>query len=394
MNVTIERASGTIIAPPSKSALHRRLILNALAGCFDAPPSACEDAQVTAEALASLRKGLPVDCKESGSTLRFLLPVSTLFSGGSFFGSASLASRPILPLLSVLREHGAKVSPDALPLSVSGTLRPGTYTVDGRVSSQFFSGLLLTLPFLDGDSRIEWTAKPVSEGYITLTERILKEHGVTVTRTETGWFVPGGQKPCALPVSVEGDWSCAAPMLILGAILGSVTVTGLDPKSVQPDRAVTDVLRLCGAHVSVSDDAVTVSKGRLKGFKFNGDPAPDLVPALAALACASDGESVLYRLRRLRDKESDRFSSLLSLLRSLGADFETEQDDTIVIHGHGVLLGGTADVPHDHRMVMAAALMSAVSTKPVTIGDPGCVRKSYPDFFNDFITLGGRTDAI
>ena len=394
MKLSIERANGTVSAPPSKSALHRRLILNAIAGCFDATEHACLDAAVTANALSALQNGMPVDCGESGSTLRFLLPVSTLFGGGTFTGSPALAKRPIRPLLDALRTHGAAISSDALPLSVSGSLSPGIYELEGGISSQFFSGLLMTLPFLSGDSTLLWSSPLSSRGYVDLTERMLKEHGVAVSRIENGFLIPGGQTPFALPVSVEGDWSCAAPMLILGAMLGSVTVTGLDPSSDQPDRAVLDALLQCGAHVSVNGNAVTSSKGKLSGCKFNGDLAPDLVPALAALGCASVGDTVLYRLNRLRFKESDRFEAILALLRSLGADCDTERNDTVVIHGHGVLRGGTADVPNDHRMVMAAALMSAVSTKPVILSDPGCVRKSYPDFFADFTALGGQTDAI
>ncbi len=394
MKLSIERANGVFSAPPSKSALHRRLILNALAGCFDVPADPCTDVSVTANGLRSLQSGRPVDLRDCGAALRFLLPVSLLFSGACFTGSPRLSERPILPLIEVLRAHGAAVSNDALPLTVSGALHPGDYALDGSVSSQFFSGLMLTLPFLSGDSTLRWTAPPVSAGYISLTERMLKEHGVSVIRKEYGYRIPGGQKPRALPLTVEGDWSCAATMLILGAILGSVTVTGLDPISEQPDRTVLDVLRQCGARVSIDGDAVTVSKGKLTGFKCSGEPAPDLIPVLAALACASEGDSVLYRLDRLRDKESDRFSALIALLGSLGADFETECDQTIAIHGHGSIPGGNADAPPDHRMVMAAALLSAVSAKPVEIGNTNSLSKSYPGFLSDFQKIGGRIHAI
>lgn len=394
MKFTIEHANGVLCAPPSKSALHRRLILNALAGCFDTPLQSCTDVAVTAAALQRLRDRLPVELKDCGAALRFLLPVSLLFAGAEFSGSARLAERPIRPLIDILRAHGANIAGDRLPLSVSGTLAPGDYTLNGGISSQFFSGLMLTLPFLPGDSTLCWTTPPVSSGYIRLTERVLREHGVTVTRTGSGYRIPGGQRPRALPLSVEGDWSCAAPMLLLGGMLGSMTVTGLDPDSEQPDRAVLDVLRQCGAHIAVGGDAVTVSRGRLSGFKCSGNAAPDLIPSLAALACASEGDSVLYRLERLRDKESDRFAALHDLLGSLGADFEAEGDHTIVIHGHGSIAGGFAKVPPDHRMVMAAALMSAAAAKPVTVSHRECLGKSYPGFIEDFIGIGGRIDAI
>ena len=154
------------------------------------------------------------------------------------------------------------------------------------------------------------------------------------------------------------------------------------------------MLEQCGAHVQVGAQSVTVSKGTLTGFKCSGADAPDLVPVLAALACASEGDSVLYRLERLRYKESDRFSAICRLLSSLGADYETERGDTIVIHGCGSVKGGVADVPPDHRMVMTAALLSACSAGAVTVPHAPCVRKSYPHFFDDFISLGGQIDAI
>ncbi len=394
MNLWIEHAAGTIPAPPSKSALHRRLILNAIAGRFDAVNDPCADVAATVAALRALREGTPADCKESGSTLRFLLPVSLLFGGGTFTGAERLSARPILPLIEALRRHGARICSDALPLTVSGTLQPGDYLLPGDVSSQFFSGLLLSLPCLSGDSTLRWTTPLASAGYVRLTEHMLCEHGVTVLPIENGYRIPGDQKPKALPVSVEGDWSSAAAMLILGAISGSVTVTGLDPNSLQPDRMVLDVLRQCGARVAVGTDSVTVSKGRLLSFRQNGNTAPDLVPVLCALACACEGDSVLYRLKRLSDKESDRFDALVKLLAALGADIETERGDTILIHGHGVLDGGTADVAPDHRMVMAATLLSAVSTRPVAVCHADSLCKSYPAFLTDFVTLGGHVDGI
>lgn len=394
MKVFAEHIGGTVQAPPSKSALHRRLILNRIAGRCDAPDSPCVDIQATMDCLFRLGTNQVFDCKDCGATLRFLLPVSLLFGGADFTGTDALKARPILPLLDVLREHGASIEGDALPLSVRGTLKSGVYRMDGGISSQFFSGLLLTLPFLAGDSTLLWTSPLESEGYVRLTEWMLREHGVNVHRIENGYAIPGGQRPHTVDTPVEGDWSSAAAMLVLGAIAGSVTVTGLDLLSEQPDRRVLDVLRQCGAQVETDERAVTVRHASLRGFKFDGSQAPDLVPALSALGCAAEGDSVLYRLSRLRYKESDRFGALTALLGSLGADFETERDDTIVIHGSGSVRGGLADVPPDHRMVIAAALLSACAASPVETPHADAVNKSYPAFFRDFMSLGGKTDAI
>lgn len=394
MNLFAEHIHGEIAAPPSKSAQHRRLILNRIAGRCDRVQNACADIRTTADCLLHLGTELPLDCGECGATLRFLLPVSLLFGGGFFTGSDALNLRPIRPLLTVLQEHGARIDSDVLPLRITGMPNSGDYALRGDVSSQFFSGLMMTLPFLSGNSTLRWTTPLESAGYVALTERMLSEHGVALERIEDGYRIPGGQRPRIVDAPVEGDWSSAAAMLILGAIAGSVTVTGLNPVSEQPDRRVLAVLSQCGAHTEIDGQTVTVRRGTLRGFKFNGSEAPDLVPALAALGCASEGDSVLYRLRRLRYKESDRFDALTALLRSLGADYETERDDTIVIHGNGSLKGGTAVVPPDHRMVMAAALMSACATAPVTVLHPDSVEKSYPAFFRDFEILGGRIDAI
>ena len=394
MIVFAERIAGTVTAPPSKSALHRQLILNRIAGRVIRPENACTDVRTTAECLSRLGNDSVLDCGDSGATLRFLLPVSLLYGGARFTGSDALKTRPVRPLLDALRAHGAVIDADGLPLSVSGTLRRGTYSLDGGISSQFFSGLLLTLPFLSGDSTLIWTSPLESAGYLSLTERILLRHGVRVTRIENGYAVPGGQRAVFCDQPAEGDWSSASAILILGAIAGSVTVNGLNPDSEQPDRCVLDVLDQCGASTETDRSSVTVRRGMLRGFKFDGSGAPDLVPALAALACASEGDSVLYRLNRLRYKESNRFEALTALLGSLGADFETERDDTIVIHGCGSVRGGSAIVPPDHRMVMSAVLMSACSASPVVLSHASCVEKSYPAFFNDFCLLGGNIDAI
>lgn len=394
MIVHAQTLHGTVAAPPSKSVLHRRLILNRIAGSFDMSDRPCDDIQITADCLRRLGTDLPLNCGESGSTLRFLLPVSLLFGGATFFGSESLMSRPIKPLTDLLREHGAAIDSDALQMTVRGSLNSGIYELDGDISSQFFTGLMLTLPFLSGDSTLLWRTPLESAGYVRLTERMLSEHGIKSERLENGFHIFGNQTPKQLPIAVEGDWSSAASMLILGAMTGSVTVTGLALDSEQPDRRVLSVLEQCGASVHTGADGVTVSRAKLRGFKFNGSEAPDLVPILAALACASESDSVLYRLNRLRYKESDRFDALTALLRSIGADFETERDDTIVIHGNGSVKGGKAALTSDHRMVMAATLMSACSAAPIVLSHPECVTKSYPDFFRDFASLGGQIDAI
>ncbi len=394
MIARLSHCQGTIDAMPSKSVLHRRSILNALAGVLPTEEAPCADVAVTLDCLSHLHTDRRFDCKESGSTLRFLLPVSLLFGGGSFDGAPSLRARPMQPLCDALKDNGVEVSSDTLPFTAKGTLQAGVYTLSGDVSSQYLSGLLLALPFCTGDSEIRLTTPLQSRGYLELTIQELALHGVAVERTPDGFHVQGGQSVKAVFEPVEGDWSCAAPFLTLGAIQGPITVRGLDVASLQPDRGILHVIRLCGGHVSVSQDAVTVSHGALDGFKWDGSDAPDLAPILAALACASHSESVLYRVGRLRFKESDRLTAILELLSSLGGSGTLERADSLLIDGFGSLKGGKAQIPPDHRMVMAATLLSAIAAQPVEVPFADCVQKSYPQFFSDLLAVGGDFDGI
>ena len=405
---------GTVAAIPSKSQAHRLLICAALAReeSLVHCPRLNADIEATVRCLRALgaeigRAGenfivkpitAPVspaelDCGESGSTLRFLLPVAAALGvEARFTGSGRLPERPMGELCAALRNGGAAVSADRLPITVSGGLRAGTYRLPAKVSSQYISGLLFALPLLTGESLLELDGAPESAPYIDMTLAALRAFGVAAEREGNAWRIPAGQgyhSPGSL--SVEGDWSNAAFWLCAGAVgRKSLTVTGLDPASPQGDRAMAALLRRMGAAVTEGGNSLTVSPAPLHGLELDARDVPDLVPVLAVTAACAAGESRIVNAGRLRLKESDRIASTAALIRALGGDV-TEEAEGLTIHGGG-LRGGTVDAWGDHRIAMAAAAASAACSVPVTIRGAEAVNKSYPSFFEDYRALGGRTE--
>ena len=411
--------AGTVRAISSKSDAHRNLICAALSAeptVFDLfTPS--NDIDATIACLTALGTSFgrrpdggvtvtpgsaehaPVlDCGESGSTLRFLLPVAAALGvEASFTGHGRLPERRVSPLLAALAAHGGTPSAERLPLTLAGRLTPGCYEIVGNESSQYISGLLFALPLTGGDCRIHVIGPLSSRGYVDMTLRTVRRFGITVRETEMGFEIPGGQRYRSPGhASLEGDWSNAAFFLVSGALGApgtSVTVTGLDAASIQRDREIVKLLSRFGAEVAMGDSRVTVSPGRLAGQRVDVDQIPDLLPVLAVLACAAEGETLLYNAARLRDKESDRLAATTAMLRALGGRVE-ELPDALRIMGNGCLTGGTVDGAGDHRIVMAAAVAAAISTAPVTIHGAEAVRKSYPHFLKEYCALGGSCDGV
>ena len=392
MNIIITPSTlrGTLEAPPSKSHAHRLMTAVALAGKKNSE-SLCtsEDTRATFRCLNELHDGGILDCGESGTTLRFLLPVaSALGINAEFIGHGRLPERPMSALTDALRENGAVISADNLPIKVSGQLHPGVFRVPGNISSQFISGLLFALPLLDGDSEIVIEGKRESVGYIDMTLDTLRSFSINIEETQSGYKIKGPQKYIE-PDSprVQGDWSNAAPFLCMGALSHSgVAVTGLNPESVQGDRAIIQILRELGAEVDVHGDRVSVRRRTLHGAVIDAAMIPDIIPALAALCASADGETRIINAGRLRLKESDRLGGTARLLRALGADARVD-GDSLIIRGRPELSGGTAETESDHRMAMAAAVAACACRGAVTVTDPGCVKKSYPGFWDDLSSL-------
>ena len=404
---------GTVPAPPSKSCHHRLLIASWLAGADpgDLPRTddESEDIQATRRCLAALgprggtanRSPVELDVGESGSTLRFLLPLATQSVPEVEFRAAGrLPQRPIRPFLDLLAEHGLEFpGGEAFPLRARGALRPGTFRLRGDVSSQIVTGLLFTLPELPGDSEIRLTTPMESRGYIDLTLAVLAQCGI---RAETlpdgaGWHVPGRQRWLSPRTPrVEGDWSGAAFWLVADALGSDISVTGLAPDSAQPDRAVADILRRMGASVESVPEAgglaavrVAPPPGGLRACEIDVSQCPDLLPALVVAAARARGDTRFVRAARLRLKESDRIAAMEEVLARLGVAAESTPD-TLVVHGvPGRPFRGGAEVPvaGDHRIAMAAAVAATVADGPVALPGAECVAKSYPAFFDVFDAL-------
>lgn len=393
---------GTVQAPPSKSAAHRAMICAALA---DGPtviqmggPS--EDIRATGNCLTALGaeiRPLPdgvqispiktaprravLDCGESGSTLRFLLPVAAVLSEeAAFTGRGRLPHRPLSALVAAMEAQGCTFSGHLLPFTVYGPLLPGCFTLPGNISSQYFSGLLFALPMLGEDSEIHISSPLESEGYVRMTLQSLQTFGVPVSSIPNGYFVAGGsQYHSPGNISIEGDWSNAAFFLTAAMFGHAVAVTGLSEASLQGDRAIAPLLaRLSDGQ---SDRVIDVSG------------IPDLVPILAVAACGVPGTTVLTNAARLRLKESDRLRTTSAMLTSLGAQVK-EAEDSLTIFGGVPLHGGETDSYGDHRIAMAAAIASLLCRGSVTIRHAEAVNKSYPDFYQILKRLGGDLHVL
>ena len=403
--ITPSRLAGAIPAVASKSMAHRLMILAALADepCELRCDSTSADIEATRGCLEALldatgAKTPVLDCGESGSTLRFLLPVvGALGAEARMRMHGRLAERPLSPFDDELRSHGMRIEQSGSELVVDGKLTPGRFELPGNVSSQYVSGLLLAAPLLDGPVEV-WVRKPVaSRPYISLTVRSLEQFGIAVAGNG---IVQNGvsyerfcvsEHPIAAPseITVEGDWSNAAFWLAAGSMEAEgVTVTGLDLQSPQGDRTILAALAALGARIARRGDAARATVDAPRATSMDVGAVPDLVPPLAAVAATTPGTTYLRNAGRLRLKESDRLASVSSAINALGGDASVH-DDELVIRGVEQLRPGTVDACNDHRIAMMAAVMATHAAGSVTVRGAECVAKSYPTFWEDYATLGG-----
>lgn len=410
MNVTLTPGPrrGTVRIPASKSQAHRLLLCAALGekevtlrcdglsgdiratiACLNALGAEIAEAGPGALRVTPIR-AVPdgvceLSCGESGSTLRFLLPViGALGARAVFHREGRLPERPLAPLDEVISVHGMELHSKNTDLFCEGKLLAGDYEIKGNVSSQFITGLLYALPLLAGNSTLDILPPLESAPYVAMTESALALAGVRMEKDGSRYRIPGGQR-FALPqeIGVEGDWSNAAFFLCMGALSPEgVRVEGLDLHSAQGDRAVPDMLRRFGAAVKEAENAVAVRRGALCGCTVDAAAIPDLIPALSAVAAAAEGETRIVNAARLRLKESDRLRTTAAMLTGLGADVQ-ELPDGLVIRGKPSLAGGSVDAANDHRIAMAAAVAACACEAPVTVLGAECAEKSYPAFWED-----------
>ena len=417
MKVTLHpfTPSGKIKAIASKSAAHRLLICAAFAD--KSTELVCEeineDISATVRCLNALgakitRRGtsftvLPIknprqnavlDCGESGSTMRFLVPVvAALGCGADFAMSGRLPNRPLSPLREELEAHGISFSAAGTnPLTLRGKICAGEYRIRGDVSSQFISGLLFALSLIEGESQIKIEGKLESAPYVNMTLDALYEFDAEPEHTPDGFAVTG-RKRFTSPekLTVEGDWSNAAFALCAGAVSkkAKVSVFGLDPESTQGDRAIIETLVRFGADIRRKGDCFTVRGGELCGIALDASNIPDLVPVIAVVAAAAEGQTIISGASRLKIKESDRLATVTEMLSALGADIKMT-DDGLIINGGGALRGGEVSSFGDHRIAMSAAVASVICTDTVSVTTAEAVAKSYPAFWEDIVSLGAE----
>lgn len=409
MNIQIIPApiSGGIEAISSKSFAHRALIcaclskgkskikINTTSADIEATVSCLRSLGAVIEKNGTVYSVIPsdtpcetaeIDCNESGSTLRFLLPVvCALGTKTVIHGSGRLPERPLSPLKEELIRMGADIS-DKFPLSVSENISAGEFTMRGDVSSQFVTGLLMALSYLGG-GKIRLLPPVESRPYIDMTVQVLKQFGADI-KEENNTFYINNSPLHGCDFTVEGDWSNAAFPLCMGA-----EVTGLNPDSTQGDKAIIDVLKKMGAVITENLGSYKADVSSLHGCEIDASDIPDAVPVIAAIASTAEGETVIYNAQRLRLKESDRIQTVCDMLRSLGADI-SETDDGMVINGKKSLFGGEVNSFNDHRIAMAAAVAAVKCENPVIIRNAEAVNKSYPEFFNDYNKLGGKARVL
>lgn len=409
--------NGTVNVPPSKSDVHRAIICAAMANGVSriSPVALSNDIKATIGCIKALgadavlennvlivdgtnmykNKTALLDCGESGSTLRFFIPIAAVGNiNATFVGKGKLPQRPIGIFTEALPKAGTVCKTEGgLPLEIKGQLKSGIFEIPGNVSSQFITGLLLALPILEGDSEIVLTSPLESVGYIAMTIRTMKQFGVNIDTTENGWHIKGGQTYKSCNYTTDGDWSQAAFFMVLGAIGSKVTVKGVAKDSTQGDKKCAEILAEFGAKVTQRDNEVTVEKGDLKAITIDASQIPDLVPVLSVCAAFAEGTTKIINAERLRIKECDRLKATAELLNNLGGKVK-ELSDGLEITGVSSLKGGNVNGYNDHRIVMSAAVCAARSDEDITATFAMSINKSYPDFYIDYNSIGGKANVL
>ncbi|MBN2334754.1 3-phosphoshikimate 1-carboxyvinyltransferase [Candidatus Bathyarchaeota archaeon] len=406
---------GEVTAPPSKSMTHRAAILAALAegASMISSPLVCDDTLATVEALKALGAEIvatgsgwtitgrpfhsplsPIDCRESGTTMRLMTAVSALADGDvTLRGGISLSKRPMKPLLNALNAIGVSTSSDSgyPPVTVRGKggITGGRVEVPGNISSQYISALLMAAPKAERPISLSLTTPLQSKPYVEMTMEAMATFGVKVDAASTmnGFNVPVGNYHAA-DVAVEGDWSSAAYLLSAGAFAGEVTIRNLDRVSKQADKAIIDVLDEMGARVKIAGKTATCSMSMLDAIEYDLSDCPDLFPVVAVLCSVAEGTSRLTGIERLRLKESDRVKSMEEGLRRMKVNIKSSEEEAAIKGGQ--VSGAEIDPHMDHRVAMSFAVLALAADGATVIRDAECVTKSYPQFWGHLDSVGAN----
>lgn len=424
IKITPRSLKGKVNIPPSKSISHRAIISASLSNGTSKISNVAfsDDIIATLEAMKSLGVQVldieketehtstividgtddlklindTIDCFESGSTIRFLMPLVTLPNKKvTVTGRGRLVERPMDTYYKMFEKQNIKykTTQGNLPVTIEGRLNPGTFEMKGDISSQFITGLLFTLPLLNGDSKVVITTELESKGYVDLTLDMLKKFDIEVENINYQEFrVKGNQKYSAHDYKVEGDYSQIAFWIVAGVLNGEIKCDNIDLNSLQGDKVVLDIVKEMGGDLEAKEDYVIARKSKTRGTTIDASECPDIIPVLSVLASVSEGETRVINGKRLRIKESDRLNSTATIINDMGGDVE-ELEDGLIIRGVEKLKGGvTIDSYGDHRIAMALGVASTICTKPIIVTNSHVVSKSYPNFWEDFVKVGGKID--
>ena len=419
--------NGKIEIPPSKSYSHRAVIAAALAESgkkskidnlkFSVDITTTTDImenwgakierfENALEIIGNGGKVIPKDkyvqCNESGSTIRFLIPIGITDENELIFdGKGKLVERPLDSYYRIFDKQGIfyKNENGKLPLTVNGKLKAGNYEIDGNISSQFITGLLYSLPLLDGDSKLTINKNLESKGYIDLTLEILKLAGIEIVNNSYKSFdIRGNQIYKPFDYTVEGDYSQVAFWIVAGIISANsdneVKCLHVNKNSLQGDREIIEIVERMGANLEIFDDYVIVKPSKTKGIVIDISQCPDIGPILTVLGALCEGETRIINGERLRIKESDRITSIKTELNKLGANVAEEGDSLIIQGVEGFTGGVTVNAWNDHRIAMSLAIASTRCEKEIILEEAESVRKSYPHFWDDFVKMGGEIEIV
>ncbi|MBQ8813348.1 MAG: hypothetical protein IJZ85_02470 [Lachnospiraceae bacterium] len=415
MGAKVEVRDGKVVVHPVKHALGAPIV-----GAEDDPARmlAAQEAKVSKASKASdgcVSTPPLLDCGESGSTARFVLPMTVaVCGGGTLVGAGRLPERPFGAICTVMEENGCSFSSYSLPMTVTGPLKSGVYRIPANISSQYISALMMSLPLVDGDSEIVFTTEVESEGYLDITESVMNDFGMVLVKTKNGYKIKGNRRYRSPgEITAEGDWSNGAFWVAANALGCGLEIGNLKEGSLQRDCRIVDVARKLflgetqqelesvgkaagGSALAVQSEteamAAEVAAGNVnEEITVDGADIPDIIPISAIMACGRVGRTRFTNCHRLRLKESDRLMSVASIICTLGGSAIVEKDD-LIVDGCGKLVGGEVDSFVDHRIVMSAAIAATICTGEVVINNAQDVAKSYPNFFEDYCDLGGKVE--
>ena len=420
IKIKSKKLEGIVTVPPSKSMAHRAVICASLAKgkSIISNLDLSDDIIATINAMKMLganikelgnktfsidgsnifknkEKDIVIDCNESGSTLRFLVPLSIAEDNKvKFIGRGNLGKRPLNIFYEIFDNQGIEYSyqKDILNLDINGKLKGGTFNVEGNISSQFISGLMFTLPLLKEDSKIVITTELESKGYLDLTLSMLNSFGIKIINNDYKEFIiKGNQEYKAFDYEVEGDYSQAAFYLSAGAIGNKVNIKNLDLYSLQGDKEVISILEDLGNRLVIENKNISIKSCGDEEAIIDAKNCPDVIPVITVVAALTKGTSRIINAGRLRIKECDRLHAITTELNKLGAKI-TELEDGLIIEGVETLKGGEVSSYDDHRIAMSLAIASTRCEDDLILENPLCVSKSYPHFWEDFKMLGGEID--